>query len=799
MAPFEALYGRKCRTPTCWLEAGEKQFAGPEIIQETADKVKGIRERLKAAQDRQKSYADKKRRPIDFQVGERVMLKVSPWKGIIRFGKRGKLSPRFLGTFTILEKVGQQAYRLELPPEMDGIHPTFHKTGFKPFLTSFGHNSFIPCPILAIFLPTFSIFKALQDLEVKSTLGASSGGNHLSPLHLLHSSFSPPLLLEERKAPNPRVLAWISLGSFSDREVKVLAPPRLIFEKVPTFYQLSAAKMKFSAAKLAFALTRRFQNLPKIEGVGFLSVSRRERLLGERETASGPSFKYCSQPSVPYAFLDRKIHGRYDTWTFLRYIAIDQVFGPVVLTPPSVKPVGHKWVFVRKRNENNEVIRYKARLVAQGFSQRPGIDYEETYSPVMDVITFRYLISLVVSEGLEMQLMDVVTAYLYGDLDSEIYMKVPNGLTLPDSSKPRNAYAIKLKRSLYGLKQSGRMWYTRLSEYLIRKGYKNDELCPCVFIKKTSSGFSIIAVYVDDMNIIGTFDEIRDTASYLKSEFEMKDLGKTRYCLGIELEHRACGILIHQSAYIQKILRRFNMDKAHPASTPMIGRSLDIKKDPFRPKDDDEEVLGAEIPYLSAIGALLYLAQCTRPDIAFSVNLLARFSSAPTQRHWNGFADAGYLSDPHKCRSQTGYVFTIGNTAISWKSTKQTLVATSSNHSEIIALHEAVRECIWLRSVITHIRGASGLSSTTHNPTCIYENNAACIEQMKVGYIKGDNTKHISPKFFYNQQQQTLLKIQVNQVRSEENVADLFTKSLPKVTFKKHVESIGMRRLSKLL
>ncbi|KAI3727783.1 hypothetical protein L6452_16403 [Arctium lappa] len=151
------------------------------------------------------------------------------------------------------------------------------------------------------------------------------------------------------------------------------------------------------------------------------------------------------------------------------------------------------------------------------------------------------------------------------------------------------------------------------------------------------------------------------------------------------------------------------MDKAHPASTPMIGRSLDIMKDPFRPKDDDEEVLGAEIPYLSAIGALLYLAQCTRLDIAFSVNLLARFSSEPTQRHWNdinkesdipyseipndilvGFADAGYLSDPHKGRSQTGYVFTIGNTTISWKFTKQTLVATSSNHSEIIALHEAV-------------------------------------------------------------------------------------------------------------
>ena len=130
--------------------------------------------------------------------------------------------------------------------------------------------------------------------------------------------------------------------------------------------------------------------------------------------------------------------------------------------------------------------------MAQGFSQRPGIDYEETYSPVMDVTTFRYLVSLIISEGLEMQLMDVVTAYLHRDLDSEIYKKVPDGLTLPkpSDSKPRSAFAIKLKCSLYGLKQSKRMWYTRLSDYLIGKGYKNDELCTCVFIKKTSSGFA---------------------------------------------------------------------------------------------------------------------------------------------------------------------------------------------------------------------------------------------------------------------------------------------------------------------
>ena len=116
----------------------------------------------------------------------------------------------------------------------------------------------------------------------------------------------------------------------------------------------------------------------------------------------------------------------------------------------------------------------------------------------------------------------------------------------------------------------------------------------------------------------------------------MKDLGKTKYCLGLQIEHKSNGILIHQSTYVEKVLKQFNIDKAHPLSSLMIVRSLDAKKDPFRPKEENEALLGLEVPYLSKIGALLYLAQCTRPDIAFLVNLLARFSSAPTRRHWNG-------------------------------------------------------------------------------------------------------------------------------------------------------------------
>jgi len=256
-----------------------------------------------------------------------------------------------------------------------------------------------------------------------------------------------------------------------------------------------------------------------------------------------------------------------------------EVFTSAIPTPPKVFPVGFKWVFVRKRNENNEVVIYKARLVAQGFTQRPGIDYNETYSPVMSGITFRYLISLAVQNHLSMQLMDVVTAYLYGSLDSDIYMKVPDGIQIPNPNANRNMYCVKLKKSLYGLKQSGRMWYNRLSEFLLKKGYTNNNDCPCVFTKKSPTGFCIVSVYVDDLNIIGNPKDIEEACNHLTTEFEMKDFGKTKYWLGLQLEHLPSGILVHQSAYIQKILEKFNMNKSYPSKTPMVVRSLEMEKD----------------------------------------------------------------------------------------------------------------------------------------------------------------------------------------------------------------------------
>ena len=139
--------------------------------------------------------------------------------------------------------------------------------------------------------------------------------------------------------------------------------------------------------------------------------------------------------------------------------------------------------------------------------------------------------------NLKMQLMDVVTAYLYGSLDLEIYMKVPEGLKIPEPNQNRNMFSIRLQRSLYGLKQSGRMWFNRLSNFLLKRGYTNNDDCPCVFIKKSTDGFCIISVYVDDLNIIGTTRDIEEASAYLKTKFEMKDLDKTKFCLGLQLKH----------------------------------------------------------------------------------------------------------------------------------------------------------------------------------------------------------------------------------------------------------------------
>ena len=210
------------------------------------------------------------------------------------------------------------------------------------------------------------------------------------------------------------------------------------------------------------------------------------------------------------------------------------IFGPLV-SNLSTKPVGFRLIFTKKKNAEGLILRYKVHLVAQGFTQRPSVDYSITYFLVMDSGTFRYLLGMVVHYALETQLFDIVTAYLYRNLDATIHISPPPDF-LPDSNIVGNQAlysGLKLQKALYDLKRSGRMWYQYLREFLLYHKFQNDQALPCIFILREKDGFVIIAIYVDDLNLVGTKDTIPRAIALLTSKFEMKDLGKTSFCLGL--------------------------------------------------------------------------------------------------------------------------------------------------------------------------------------------------------------------------------------------------------------------------
>jgi hypothetical protein len=206
--------------------------------------------------------------------------------------------------------------------------------------------------------------------------------------------------------------------------------------------------------------------------------------------------------------------------------------------------------------------------------------------------------------------MDVMTAYLYGLLDSDMYMKVPDGISIPDTRTGCNMFFVKFTKSLYDLKQLGRMWYNQLKEFFLNKGYSNSDDCPCVFIRKSSIIFCIISVYVDDLHIIDNTQDINEAYNHIMMEFEMKDLGKTKFWLVLQFENLPKSIPVHQSAYIQKVLEKFSMNKAYLSKIPMIVHAFEVDTNPFKSCEEGEEVLDLEFPYSNDIGALIYYWGC---------------------------------------------------------------------------------------------------------------------------------------------------------------------------------------------
>jgi hypothetical protein len=495
----------------------------------------------------------------------------------------------------------------------------------------------------------------------------------------------------------------------------------------------------------------------------------------------------------------------------------NQVWSLVDL-PPDAKTVGCKWIFKKKTDMDGNVHTYKARLVAKGYTQRFGIDYDETFSPVADIRAIRILLAIAAFYDFEIWQMDVKTAFLNGYLDEEVYMDQPEGFI--DPKHPNKV--CKLQRSIYGLKQASRSWNKRFDEEIKKFGFIQHPDEPCVYRKASGSNVTFLVLYVDDILIIGKhIPMLQDVKSHLGKCFAMKDLGEAAFILGIKIYRDRTKRLIglSQSAYIDKILKRFKMENSKRGLVPMQeGLGLSVKQGASTP---DEVKRMQRVPYASAVGSIMYAVRCTRPDVAFAQNIVSRFQQNPGESHWTavknilkylratrdlflvyggnpdlelkvtGYCDAGFQTDRDDTKSQSGYVFVLNGGAVDWKSKKQTTVAMSATESEYIAASEAAMEAVWIRKFICWL----DVIPSSSLPIDMYcDNTGALIIANEPGVQKG--ARHYARRYHYVREQIELGEIKLLKVHTDVNLADPFTKALSRPKLERHAEGIGLKLAS---
>ena len=479
----------------------------------------------------------------------------------------------------------------------------------------------------------------------------------------------------------------------------------------------------------------------------------------------------------------------------------------LVQLPKDRKPVGCKWVFKKKTKSDGSIERYKARLVAQGFSQKQGLDYDETFSPVIRFESFRTLVAIAVQKGLKLHQLDITAAFLNGRLEEEVFMKQLEGFV----EEGKEHLVCKLKQSLYGLKQSPRCWNYTLDAHLTSMGYVQSTSDPCIYTS-SEGDTSIIGVYVDDFVIAAKSNEkIEEIKTALSKKFDVKDLGELHYFLGVLVtqNHKRGTVWIGQPSFTESILQKYGMEEAKSVKTPV---SADLKL--LKASDESETV--DQNQYQSAVGSLLYLTTRSRPDIAFAVNNVARFCSKPTKSHWvavkrifrylkgtthlgllyskhaetealTGYSDADWAGDRNDYKSTTGYLFQIGGTAVTWKSKKQSCVALSTAEAEYMALSSAAQEAVWMRELV------SDLGNSPINSTVIFEDNQSAISMAKNPQYHG-RTKHINIKYHFIREQVANGTICLKYCKTEDMLADLLTKGVGPEKFERLRMLYGMSK-----
>ena len=471
--------------------------------------------------------------------------------------------------------------------------------------------------------------------------------------------------------------------------------------------------------------------------------------------------------------------------------------------PEGKEAIGCKWVYKLKYKSDGTLERHKARLVALGNKQVEGVDYGETFAPVAKMGTVRLFLDTAVKNNWDVHQMDVYNAFLHGDLEEEIYMKLPPGFKASDPAK-----VCRLRKSLYGLKQSPRCWFSKLSTSLKEYGFEQNLLDYSLFTLDKDGAQLRVLVYVDDLVISSSNLKImQNFKDYLSSCFHMKDLGPLKYFLGIEIARNSTGMYLSQRKYALDIVSDTGLLGAKPVSFPLdTNHHLALSK---------SKLLQEPEPYRRLVGRLIYLA-VTRPDLAYCVHVLAQFMQAPREDHWaaalrvvrylknnpgqgillradtpfhfTGWCDSDYASCPLTRRSVTGYFIQLGGSPISWKTKKQKTVSRSSAEAEYRALAFLTQELIWLKRIL------AALGVKHKQSMSVWCDSKAAIH-IATNPVFHERTKHVEVDCHFVRDEVLSKNICLNHVCSDKQLADIFTKPLGRQEYEQFCFKLGIQDL----
>lgn len=521
-----------------------------------------------------------------------------------------------------------------------------------------------------------------------------------------------------------------------------------------------------------------------------------------REAISGP----CSNEWMDATVTEFRNILAHNTWRMVK-------------RPKDRAVISSRLVLNTKIEPDGKMCRRKARLVARGFSQRPGIDFDQTYAPVARLESLRLMVALATKNKIRIHQLDIVSAYLNGRLEEDIFMEKPEMLEeilkeiirrdgknsvsgkkamemLHDVEHGNNVCL--LKKALYGLRQAWRQWHKRLDTVIRKLGLKPTNADPCVYVSTRGKTKLMVLIYVDDILVCSQEENwIKEFNQGLEKEFDVKDIGLARYCLGIEITQKPGEIRLSQQRYVDEILKRFNMESCNPVTTPGEVGGQKVNKTVTKAND---EVQNPEVPYRELVGALMYLAIATRPDIAYMASYLAQFNNDYIQKQWGmakrvlryikgtsnfalcfrehdhalmGYTDADWGNCTIDRRSYTGYAFILCQAAVSWKAQKQRTVALSSTEAEYMALAETAREAAHLRNLLKE------LGELQHGGTVIFCDNSGA-RLLSENPVYHARTKHIHIRHHYVQEAVASGRVVVEPLPTAEMTADILTKALPR-------------------